>query len=1328
MPPDSSSTLKEIIEWTFAPLDTSQHINTGLLMEKGLMDSSLLWYRGSQNDSIIYNNMWYQLYFSSYNAQVNGNNSLLPIDSVYSLIGSYESDGKIPVMGMSIDYNYLSSFALDSNWIDTSDGQIFITQGQNPFLQDSIFAFAPSTHHHTIFTDTLKLVFPQELFFTNKGDAVATIQIKVDDGEWEVLPENGIFWIFDGPITVGNYRDFNLDVKVTLNNGFILNSNFRIGVERADKYEAIIPLETLTADITIVGSTPARGLATIIFGKNGSGVKNTCISKPLIIVEGIDFGTETAPTGCVNGKCGSLGFVDIQYGNNPNYPELAMGPQFVSALVDDGYDIFYLDFEDGATYMENNAMVLVKLINHINQNKCTNEEIVVLGVSMGGQVAKYGLSYMEHHQMHHCVRTYVSFDSPHKGANIPLGTQHLVDFLKDEDSKQKFIYNNLLRPATKQLLLVHFDSGEKDALFESFQQNLSNVGNYPQITRNVSIVNGSRTGQDMGFNSGDTMMDWHWAIKILWGAVTLRRVEIDLYALCGDDDDYIFKANASGIGEKKEKAPSNCVPTDHVPGGFRTDISDGSGPQRTSLLWGLTSMSIGTINAHVDHECFVPTISGLDINTTDYFYDIDENLFRNDIPFPSIYPFQAYYAPDDNEKHVTISSDNIAWLVAELEKNHVGLGNNLVTTYNFGESLKDRLPTVNVGNGGILQVNGNYATGYGTGPVPNVGSDKEVFSTSCGFNVAVTVSSGGEFILGDINENTGIVYMGIGSKIILQSGSILRIHNGSKLVIEEGAELVVYDGALIYLEGENTSIDIHGKLRLHSNAALSFSKGSASKVGFLHFVRPSGLAGSQIIAQGSNSTINLQGDGKDNLLLKVEGGQLEIPHPNSAQSFHVSGFYVTDGLIEIGTNSSLLCGSAIAYNNVRTKGSASSVSNTGLTLLGQLIHSFIDSDFREVSLGMEILNNYSDNMTIEEVLFKNCTVGLLVNESSIDMNNCMFYENESGLELYSPSFQSTISNSQFFFNTNYGILQSGSQLLHITEAIFYYNNTGIDFHSVFPTGSPGGSLVLECAKFYLNVFGVKAGPSTIVNMSRAVSTSSLYGGDNSFWMNGTSVFLNGSQYNLCEIYLEDGENNFVGETSTSSGNNPYNFITGFIDNSILNTNGRIEAVNNYWHPSPGSDIISGGSDYFDVKTYFMGFNPVAVDLEGLVLSNANTLCYEDPEELYWAVPDFHIPDEGIKEEKYNVNIFPNPTNDMINIVVGIEDDERNPVNGNNANNSTTPDIISVGIYSVHGQSVGTASYDNGKWLIEARTLADGIYYVRITTHRTTITRQVRVLK
>ncbi|MCO5253834.1 MAG: hypothetical protein M9892_05650 [Bacteroidetes bacterium] len=39
-PPGSRANLKEIMDWIYAPIDNSQYISTGLLMDKGMMDSS----------------------------------------------------------------------------------------------------------------------------------------------------------------------------------------------------------------------------------------------------------------------------------------------------------------------------------------------------------------------------------------------------------------------------------------------------------------------------------------------------------------------------------------------------------------------------------------------------------------------------------------------------------------------------------------------------------------------------------------------------------------------------------------------------------------------------------------------------------------------------------------------------------------------------------------------------------------------------------------------------------------------------------------------------------------------------------------------------------------------------------------------------------------------------------------------------------------------------------------------------------------------------------------------------------------------------------------
>lgn len=135
---------------------------------------------------------------------------------------------------------------------------------------------------------------------------------------------------------------------------------------------------------------------------------------------------------------------------------------------------------------------------------------------MGGLIGRVALKELENEDYDHKFNLYVSYDSPQKGAYIPLGLQWLADDLKfflpgyvsnsylvdliEEifgfDAPIADLYGILNSNAAKQMLFKHYND-----LFESeyteLQDYLEGLG-YPEDSRNISFLNGSNITSDQG--------------------------------------------------------------------------------------------------------------------------------------------------------------------------------------------------------------------------------------------------------------------------------------------------------------------------------------------------------------------------------------------------------------------------------------------------------------------------------------------------------------------------------------------------------------------------------------------------------------------------------------------------------------------------------------------------------------------------------------------------------------------------------------------------------------------------------------------------------------
>ena len=178
------------------------------------------------------------------------------------------------------------------------------------------------------------------------------------------------------------------------------------------------------------------------------------------------------------------------------------------------YDIVFVDFSNGTDYIQRNAYFGEAVINAVNQRKSGSESNVVMGISMGGLVARYALADMESRSEDHKTQLFVSMDSPHQGANVPLGLQAMIRHLTDVKleigvpsltakvwdigatyPEYSALLNLLQQPATRQMLIQQLSGfGEgiyiDNSMHTAFMQEYKQKG-YPKKCRNIAVSNGS---------------------------------------------------------------------------------------------------------------------------------------------------------------------------------------------------------------------------------------------------------------------------------------------------------------------------------------------------------------------------------------------------------------------------------------------------------------------------------------------------------------------------------------------------------------------------------------------------------------------------------------------------------------------------------------------------------------------------------------------------------------------------------------------------------------------------------------------------------------------
>lgn len=431
-----TSTIDKLLTYILDPLDKSQ-IPTQFLAEKGTIFLGMNTFNGTLTDNNVFvANLWRMMYVQLQQSYVgNASNPLPDIITVNNALqNNMLPNQPTPVPLLIGQYNTISDDAATNGLItyDSYTRQLYDVPNRpsSPYLSKNLFAACPLENYSI--TGIANIIIKSSLNYNNTGTSLSSVQIDFANGQGFVtIP-------LDVAVTAA-YTDtgyYRWTIKATLSNNTVLQCY-------ADYYVEHVPPSNNTTTysynpggpngptipawgtIAPVGGVHSGGIIEIVYSNKN---RSNTLRKPLIVVKNMDAYNLTPQV--QNRPYTIEDFIDEININ-------AFGSNTLNSQLDDiaGYDLVFINFEDGMDGIVRNAAVVQEAINLINANKVFDnrsgvwEQNVVLGMGTGGLNARYALANMEKNFSGSNTRLLITHDAPHRGQNIALGLQYLVKFI-----------------------------------------------------------------------------------------------------------------------------------------------------------------------------------------------------------------------------------------------------------------------------------------------------------------------------------------------------------------------------------------------------------------------------------------------------------------------------------------------------------------------------------------------------------------------------------------------------------------------------------------------------------------------------------------------------------------------------------------------------------------------------------------------------------------------------------------------------------------------------------------------------------------------------------
>lgn len=1003
--------------------------------------------------------------------------------------------------------------------------------------------------------------------------------------------------------------------------------------------------------------TKTGARVSIHYSNHSNGIPG-CLNKPIVFVEGIDFGYRGWPTGYREGKCGNTGYIDLLKGKQwdvesktwIHWNAIRNSAAVLKQYRDSGYDIVYIDFWDGADFIENNAVVVKEAIKQIQQRLCGNH-IHIIGASMGALVARRALTMLENDTMSHCVRSYTSFDGPLLGAVIPLGLQVALDYYDGISGKINDLKERMLnRPASKQMLLMHYQKIDKPHEFRERFIADSNLQAFPKTPWKFAITNGSNAmirQQGHHFHNlivGDSLLHFNIAQPLFDDIKALARkfggkVLYNVTTALPESDAKLFiyaLGNSNAVPGKTTvalfKTTYKKLHSHNVDGAIESYEHSSGGHSNLVLSFheSLKNHSWLVFSEHnTDETCFIPVWSALasDSARIKNRQTLSETLGDQLLGLKNT-PFDNYYSQRLNQEHVFLDDakgGNADWLLKQLISSEKQIYKPEKNEIVIGKPFDRFIGNITVEKDQTLLINGDLSNSNCTpieksivsklkfrafylgncqpseirikcGGIMEIGSGVFKNQTTlfqCRSASKIIVEAGGTLKL---TGGKSSLHMTSGTQLILENGSTLIVENGSALIIDQKSNLWLGKKVKLQLNGINALVHVKGQVILEDSCRLHISHETNTPVGLLKLSNVGGGFGSCKIKSNGNAIFQTEGnDASGSPNIQIEG-------PIDCEGVFDS-IIINQSNIKIGNHSHWSLSGIVIINSTGFSPTEwAKTSQNGLRMSNGTL-CVVSCKFEKLNTGLLWANNTRSN--IKQCAFEHCNTAIVAASSKFKITNSTFKKNTLGLEIHGADKHDSVIMCNFTSNeTGTSIVGNDkSAPLHLLENTFYHNTTGIE--------TLNRAIALRCNIFGYNVTGIRATESTII-----AGANSKIDGENDTLNCGNNTFAY-SQKRSVELNFSapyfDGENNFFCP-STGTANSKIQIagtIPSLVSSPWNTKNTSIQLGTNHWFPlKSNSPFDSVNAKYLSIGCLDLGGKWYEIDVNGSVRKKINELCFD----------------------------------------------------------------------------------------------------------------------